>query len=1077
MLVVRVLIWCVLGYVGGRIAARKGYPPKSGMAVGVLFGPIGLVAAAVLPRTRQAPEQARFEPPPASTDTPPDNGTDACASADVWMGPVRFFALLVTAGLFLACFQDVLFQERNFAFRDVGHFYHPLFRYIQQEWSAGRVPTWNPFDNCGAPLIASATSSVFYPGKLVFFLPIPFDSAFKAFVLGHLILAAAGAWLVARHWRQSELAAMLVAISYAFGGAVIFQYCNVPYLCGAAWLPFGMLAGERVLQRPNALRITALGSVLAMMVLVGEPQAGYHTGIVLGILWLIRVAMSRLKKGSDPLEGVAKPAKIQSQERGRPLSQPAGRRSSSRGGAQATDGTTENGSAEIQVAPWRQLAALMMAAVVGAALSCIQLLPSLEYMRQSERASGQVPRSLWEIPAYLIDGGDQSPRPDTGAPPGWFDALVGDPPPPAKHFSRTFGFSILPVRLCECLVPNAGGAVLPGMPGQARLWRLLGESETEVWMPSLYFGLLPCLLAVCSFRLLRGPLRLRWLTWTALLFALGSFGRYGPGYLFSSAESEAARGLAGGVGGVYWLFVVLLPGYVAFRYPSKLWTVAALALSLLAGFGWDTLNGSDSGSAILRNRLRRICGLLLGVGVVGFSLTLASRLTMVEGQLWGEVRALAAAKDLTQAFAHLAVVSGSMLWVFRRKPPSGRPANHRRQFFLLTLLAVDLGVAHSWSILSASESLWRDKPAAVELVETISRSPDLEPLPRRVYVTPRLPLRERDAAASQADSAVVMVATLNDLLDSQLHMPWRVQQIWNHQSSIKDVLRQAWFEPLPLGRVIVRPRRAYDQWGAELFVIGDWPETQPMPYEENLIWSNTGMQRRWDQTRWNAANPLHTLVPRGRELPVHPATREKLATYLVDARVNLDAVPPVRIVREVEFRPPISNRNLSEWLPIRESAVFPLKEFRDLRTMAVVEDPSLAPGTRPEIRTLGSGRPGEDETRVVHYEPGRIVLETDLETSGLLVLAETYAPGWTVKVATDGRAPRKGRILRTNLAMRGVHLDAGSHRLEFSYRPASVYRGAMVSMIACFGVILLAGWHCLRRLIPSGSRRSRKPTA
>ena len=44
---------------------------------------------------------------------------------------------------------------------------------------------------------------------------------------------------------------------------------------------------------------------------------------------------------------------------------------------------------------------------------------------------------------------------------------------------------------------------------------------------------------------------------------------------------------------------------------------------------------------------------------------------------------------------------------------------------------------------------------------------------------------------------------------------------------------------------------------------------------------------------------------------------------------------------------------------------------------------------------------------------------------------------------------------------------AGSHRLEFRYRAASVYRGAVISTIACFGVILHLGYHVLRgRVIP-----------
>lgn len=60
-MLVRILIWCALGYAGGWIAARKGYPPFLGAVVGVLIGPIGLVVGALLPRTKEGREQAKLD--------------------------------------------------------------------------------------------------------------------------------------------------------------------------------------------------------------------------------------------------------------------------------------------------------------------------------------------------------------------------------------------------------------------------------------------------------------------------------------------------------------------------------------------------------------------------------------------------------------------------------------------------------------------------------------------------------------------------------------------------------------------------------------------------------------------------------------------------------------------------------------------------------------------------------------------------------------------------------------------------------------------------------------------------------
>lgn len=53
--------WIVFGFLGGYIAAHKGYPPKWGIVAGVLLGPIGIVIAAVLPATQQGRETAKLE--------------------------------------------------------------------------------------------------------------------------------------------------------------------------------------------------------------------------------------------------------------------------------------------------------------------------------------------------------------------------------------------------------------------------------------------------------------------------------------------------------------------------------------------------------------------------------------------------------------------------------------------------------------------------------------------------------------------------------------------------------------------------------------------------------------------------------------------------------------------------------------------------------------------------------------------------------------------------------------------------------------------------------------------------------
>jgi hypothetical protein len=85
--------------------------------------------------------------------------------------------------------------------------------------------------------------------------------------------------------------------------------------------------------------------------------------------------------------------------------------------------------------------------------------------------------------------------------------------------------------------------------------------------------------------------------------------------------------------------------------------------------------------------------------------------------------------------------------------------------------------------------------------------------------------------------------------------------------------------------------------------------------------------------------------------------------------------------------------------------------------------------------------------RIVRTEADRLEVVADAERDGLLVVSDAWFPGWTATV--DGRP---ADVERVNYVFRGVRVRAGTHVVEFAYRPLSWRVGWIVSLLALLGI-------------------------
>ncbi len=130
-------------------------------------------------------------------------------------------------------------------------------------------------------------------------------------------------------------------------------------------------------------------------------------------------------------------------------------------------------------------------------------------------------------------------------------------------------------------------------------------------------------------------------------------------------------------------------------------------------------------------------------------------------------------------------------------------------------------------------------------------------------------------------------------------------------------------------------------------------------------------------------------------------------------------------------------------------------DWRWLQERALAE-PGDAARMKGAIAPAASG--GKERVDFLTDGADAITLKAAASSSALLVLTDSYYPGWRARV--DGKP---AAILRVNYAFRGVPVPAGEHTVELRYEPASFRVGLFLSLLALCSLGAGLGARCSRK--------------
>jgi hypothetical protein len=139
----------------------------------------------------------------------------------------------------LGFFWRPLFSGLQFYHSDTHALTYPVKELMTRELLQGKLPLWDPFSLCGYPIIGSYNFGAFLPQNVLYLL-LPFPLAFKLFILLKHLLAGCFQFLLLRRLGLSTIAGVAGGIVFALSGPLLsisdFQAFSFECLPLMLWL-------------------------------------------------------------------------------------------------------------------------------------------------------------------------------------------------------------------------------------------------------------------------------------------------------------------------------------------------------------------------------------------------------------------------------------------------------------------------------------------------------------------------------------------------------------------------------------------------------------------------------------------------------------------------------------------------------------------------------------------------------------------------------------------------------------------------------------------------------------------------
>lgn len=176
--------------------------------------------------------------------------------------------------------------------------FYPYRTFINESFKKKEFPLWNPYNFSGSPIIANFQSAVFYPLNIIYFL-LPQITAWSLLVIIQPLLGTLFMYLYLRQFIKQKLAAFFGAFAFGFSGFILtWSQENAVVGQTALWFPLILLAVDQFIQTFKLKYFILLVFSLSFCIFAGHIQPAFYIFFIAFLYGLVRIKQAPRSKKS-----------------------------------------------------------------------------------------------------------------------------------------------------------------------------------------------------------------------------------------------------------------------------------------------------------------------------------------------------------------------------------------------------------------------------------------------------------------------------------------------------------------------------------------------------------------------------------------------------------------------------------------------------------------------------------------------------------------------------------------------------------------------------------------------------------